>query len=235
MNEIASNLHRIRERITNAAARSGRNGEAIRVVAASKAKPVEVIRQAIEAGVCDFGENYVQEAAAKIPACGTSVTWHLIGHLQRNKAARAVELFDLLHAVDSAALGRALGQHGAACGRPIRVLLEVNLGREASKKGIQVDEAPALLAALADEEYLVVDGLMTIPPPGPAEAARQFFRALRRLRDRLKQGAPENAPLRELSMGMSDDYEVAVEEGATMVRIGRALLGERTQPARRSV
>lgn len=227
MSRIAENWHRVRQSIAYAAARAGRSGAEIRVVAASKMKPVSAIREAIEAGIRDFGENYVQEAAPKIDAVGAEARWHMIGHLQRNKAARAVELFDMIHTVDSVALGKSLGRHGAARGKPVRVLLEVNLGGESSKSGIRPGEAADLLAALAGEEYLVVEGLMTVPPPGPPELARGFFRKLRCLRDRLGETAPANAPLLELSMGMSDDYEVAVEEGATIVRIGRALLGER--------
>jgi pyridoxal phosphate enzyme (YggS family) len=227
MTPIAANWLRVRETVAAAASRAGRKSAEVRIVAASKTKPVEIIRQAVEAGIRDFGENYVQEAAGKIAAAGAGVRWHLIGHLQRNKAARAVELFDMIHTVDSIVLGKSLSRHGAARRKPVQVLLEVNLGGEASKSGIRPEEAPALLAALAGEEYLVVEGLMTVPPPGPAEVARGFFCELRCLRDRLKEEAPANAPLQDLSMGMSDDYEVAVEEGATIVRIGRALLGER--------
>jgi len=229
MTNIEVNWHRVRQAVTAAAARSGRNAAAICIIAASKTKPAAVIRQALDAGIRDFGENYVQEAAGKITAVGNGARWHLIGHLQRNKAARAVELFDMIHTLDSVALGKALSRHGAGRRRPVRVLVEVNLGGEASKSGIRADETAHLLEALAGEEYLTVEGLMTVPPPGPVELARGFFRELRCLRDHLSENAPANAPLQELSMGMTDDYEVAVEEGATMVRIGRALLGERSR------
>lgn len=229
MSDIAANWRRVREATAAAAARSGRDLDEIRIIAASKTKAVDVILAAVEAGVRDFGENYVQEAATKTALVDADVRWHLIGHLQRNKAARAVEMFDLIHTLDSVALGKSIARQGAARGRPVRVLLEVNLGGEASKSGVRADEAAGLLAALATEEYLRLEGLMTIPPPGSKDVVRRFFRELRCLRDRLKENAPANAPLHELSMGMTDDYEVAVEEGATMIRVGRALLGERAR------
>jgi len=227
MTDIAANWLRVRRAVENAAARADRDPAEVRVIAATKTKSVETIREAVAAGLRDFGENYVQEAATKIPALGGDVRWHLIGHLQRNKAARAVEMFDTIHTLDNVALGRSLGRLGAARGAPVRALLEINLGGESAKSGIRAEDAPRLLAALAAEEYLVIEGLMTVPPAGSVEVARGFFRELRCLRDRLRQVAGANATLRELSMGMTDDFEVAIEEGATMVRIGRALLGER--------
>lgn len=230
MTDIAANWLRVRRAVENAAARADRDPAEVRVIAATKTKSVETIREAVAAGLRDFGENYVQEAATKIPVLGGDVRWHLIGHLQRNKAARAVEMFDTIHTLDSVALGQSLGRLGAARGAPVRTLLEINLGGESSKSGIRAEDAPGLLAALAAEEYLAIEGLMTVPPAGPPEVARSFFRELRCLRDRLRQGAGANATLRELSMGMTDDFEVAIEEGATMVRIGRALLGERPRP-----
>jgi pyridoxal phosphate enzyme (YggS family) len=228
MSTIAANWQRVRAAIEAASARANRDPEEVRVIAATKTKSADVVREAIASGLRDFGENYVQEAAGKIAAVGAGVHWHMIGHLQRNKAARAVELFDIIQTLDSVGLGRTLSRLGAERGRAVRVLLEVNLGGEASKAGIQAEQAPGLLAALAGEEYLSIEGLMTVPPPGPPDVARSFFRELRCLRDRLQQAAPANARLRELSMGMTDDFEVAIEEGATMVRIGRALLGERS-------
>jgi pyridoxal phosphate enzyme (YggS family) len=177
------------------------------------------VRAAIDAGVTDIGENYVQEAQAKRAAVGAGAAWHLIGHLQRNKAARAVEVFDCIQTVDSAALGAALSRQAVAQGRSMRVLVEVRLGGEATKSGIEPEALPALLDALR-LPGLVVEGLMAVPPPGDPEATRPHFRALRALRD--------GAGLRELSMGMSDDFEVAIEEGATMVRVGRAIFGART-------
>jgi pyridoxal phosphate enzyme (YggS family) len=197
MSDIGANWLRVRQAIESAAARAHRDPAEIRVIAASKTKTAEVIREAVEVGLRDFGENYVQEAAAKIEAVGGDVRWHMIGHLQRNKAARAVDLFDTVHTLDSVALGRALSRLGAARGAAVKALIEINLGGEASKSGVRAEEAPALLAALAGEEYLSVEGLMTVPPPGPPEVARRFFRELRCLRDRLGQVAAANAPLRE--------------------------------------
>lgn len=227
MPDIGSNWKRVRAAIAAAAQRVGRDPSAVRVIAASKTKSAAIVRAAIAVGIRDFGENYVQEAADKIPQVQAAVAWHMIGHLQRNKAARAVDLFETIQSLDSVALGRVLARYGDRRGRPVRVLIEVNLGGESSKRGVPADQVAGLLAALGTEEGLSIDGLMAIPPPGPAEVARRFFRELRCLRDTLREKAPANAPLRELSMGMTDDFEVAVEEGATMVRIGRALLGER--------
>ncbi len=229
MIDVAANWDRVRERAAAAARRAGRDPSAVRIVAVSKTKPVALIAAAVAAGVTDLGENYVQEAATKIPAISAPVTWHFIGHLQRNKASRAVELFDVIQTLDSAALAEALQRQAERRGRTVRVLIEVNLGGEASKTGVAPAAAEALLAAVGHHRALRVDGLMAIPPPAPsATAARPYFRALRELRERLLPAAPTNAPLRDLSMGMSDDFEAAIEEGATMVRIGRAIFGERT-------
>jgi hypothetical protein len=216
--DIAANIAAVRARIAAAAARADRDAASVRLIAVAKTKPAEAVRAAVAAGVRDIGENYVQEALAKRAAVGGAVRWHLIGHLQRNKAARALEIFDLIHSVDNAALGAALARHAAARGMRARVLVEVNVGGEASKSGVPPAALPALLERLRDPQ-LSVEGLMTVPPPGPPEDVRRHFRRLRALRDA--------AGLRELSMGMTDDFEVAVEEGATMVRIGRAIFGER--------
>jgi pyridoxal phosphate enzyme (YggS family) len=217
--DVAAGVAAVRERIAAAAARSGRTADSVRLIAVSKTKPAELVRAAVAAGVGDIGENYVQEAVSKRDAVGTGPCWHLIGHLQRNKTARALETFDLIHTVDSAALGDAIARHAAARGVRARVLVEVNLGGETSKSGVAPDGLPALLEHLRGLERLAVEGLMTVPPPGSPDDARRYFRQLRELRDR--------AGLGELSMGMSDDFEIAIEEGATMVRIGRAIFGER--------
>jgi hypothetical protein len=228
MIDVAGNCERIREQVAQAARRAGRDPQTVRIIAASKTKPVDLIERAIEAGMTDIGENYVQEAADKIRRISAPVSWHMIGHLQRNKAGRAVELFDVIHAVDGVGLADALARHGERCGHVVRVLLEVNMGGEATKHGVDPDEVERLIAALAGRRWLLVDGLMAIPPPGQSpEDARPYFRRLRELRDRLRATAPPNCPLRELSMGMTDDFTVAIEEGATMVRIGRAIFGER--------
>lgn len=228
MIDVAANWERVRQTAAQAAARAGRDAGALCIVAASKSKPVEMIAAAIAAGVTDVGENYVQEAAEKIPHIAPSIRWHMIGHLQRNKAGRALELFNVIHTLDSLGLAAALERHAEHHRQPVRLLIEVNLGSEATKSGVPPSRVEDLLAALAGQRWLMIDGLMTVPPPGPsAESARPFFRALRELRDRLRANAPDNAPLHELSMGMTDDFTVAIEEGATMVRIGRAIFGER--------
>jgi hypothetical protein len=228
MTDVAANLERVRGRVARAAARAGRSADSVCVIAVSKTQPVELIEQAIAAGATDIGENYVQDAAAKIPHITAPVRWHMIGHLQRNKAARAVELFDVIHTLDSVALGEALARHGERRKQAVHVLVEVNVGDEPTKTGVAPDQVEALLAALAQQRWLAIDGLMAVPPPAAdPEAVRPYFRSLRELRDRLAAGAPGNAPLRDLSMGMTDDFEVAIEEGATMVRIGRAIFGER--------
>jgi len=229
MIDVAANWERVRARVAHAAMRVGRDPGSVRVVAAAKTKPVELIAQAVAAGVTDVGENYVQEAVDKAARIGVPVTWHLIGHLQRNKAARAVELFSLIHTLDGTALAGTLARHAERRGQAARVLIEVNVGGEATKSGVSPAAVADLLAALATERWIEIDGLMAIPPPSPSpEAARPHFRLLRELRDRLRRHAAANAPLRHLSMGMTDDFEVAIEEGATLVRIGRAIFGERS-------
>jgi hypothetical protein len=229
MIDVAANWNRVRQQVAEAARNAGRDGDAVRIVAVSKTKPIELIQQAILAGATDIGENYVQEASEKISRITIPVTWHMIGHLQRNKAGRAVELFDVIHTLDSTTLGAALARHGERRGRPVRAFVEVNIGGESTKSGVAVEAVEALLASLATRRWLLIDGLMTVPPvAASADAARPYFRQLRELRDRLAAHAADNAPLRELSMGMSDDFRVAIEEGATIVRIGRAIFGERT-------
>ena len=218
MIDVAANLAAVRARIARAAERARRDPAGVRLIAVSKTMPAALVRAAIDAGATDVGENYVQEAIDKRAAVGDGARWHLIGHLQRNKAARAVETFDCIQTIDSPALAAAVARHAAAAGRTMRVLLEVKLGGEASKSGVPPADLPALLDA-ARVSALVVDGLMTVPPPGEPEAARPHFRALRELAAR--------HGLRELSMGMTDDFEVAIEEGATMIRIGRAIFGAR--------
>lgn len=233
MPEIAERWTRIRQAVEDAARRAGRQPAEVRIIAASKTKDIAVVHEAIAAGVRDFGENYVQEAESKIPAIrevspDLPITWHMIGHLQRNKARKALELFDVVHTVDNARLGRALDRYASERGIVLPVLLEVNIAGETTKTGA----APDALAALRDDlgrcEALSLRGLMTMPPPGSQpEDARPYFARARELAASLHRDAPDNAPLEELSMGMSNDFTVAVEEGATMVRIGTALLGVR--------
>ncbi len=219
MIDVAGNVAAVRARMARAAERAGRDPGGVRLVAAAKTKGAEFVAAAIAGGVTDIGENYVQEAEAKRAQVRGPACWHLIGHLQRNKAARAAEIFDVIHGIDRLELGAALSRHGVARGRPVRVLVEVNLAGEATKHGVAPAQATELVAQLRALPQLAVEGLMAVPPPAAPEATRPLFRRLRGLRDELA--------LAELSMGMSDDFEVAIEEGATMVRIGRAIFGAR--------
>lgn len=228
MIDVTANYTRVREHIAQAALRCGRSPEAITLVCAAKTKGPELIRAALAAGATDIGENYVQEAQQKIAQVPEPARWHLIGHLQRNKARVAVRLFTLIHSLDSLSLAQELHRQGEKLGTVVRALIEVNLGGEATKSGIAAQQVERLLEGVAALSYLRVEGLMTIPPPGQdAEAARPYFRALVRLRDQYATVGAANIILSELSMGMTDDYTVAIEEGATIVRIGRAIFGER--------
>jgi len=226
IDEIAARLTTVRERIASAARRAARDPAAVRLVVASKTQPPEAIRAAYAAGAREFGENYVQEAAAKQDALANlkELRWHLIGHLQTNKARDAANRFALIHSLDSARLASALGRARPA--PRVAVLVEVNVAAEASKSGV----APSEVERLIEEARATVEirGLMTIPPPAPSpERSRGHFAALRAKRDRL--AATTGLALSELSMGMTDDFEVAIEEGATIVRVGRAIFGERAR------
>jgi PLP dependent protein len=227
---IAERLAAVRERIARAAARAGRSGDEVTLVAVTKTHPPSLIAAAFEAGLRDFGENKVQEAAAKIESLAAlrdrGLRWHLIGHLQSNKARRAASLFDRVDSLDSAELGARLDRAAAESTRALPVLVQVELGGEATKSGLGESELFPALEALRGMAHLRVEGLMTIPPPADdPETVRPFFRRLRELRDRAVSAGLLQAGT--LSMGMSDDYEIAIEEGATMVRIGSALFGER--------
>lgn len=221
---IAGRLAGIRARIAEAAARAGRPAGSVTLLAVSKTKPEALIREAYAAGQRDFGENYVQELAAKAAALSDlpELRWHLIGPLQRNKVKQVAPVASLVHTVDRPSLAEEIEKRAAAAGKVIPVLLEVNVGGEASKAGCSPDEAPALAAAVRAMPHLSLRGLMTIPPDTEdREEARPFFVALRRLRDAI-------GDLPELSMGMSHDFEIAVEEGATIVRVGTAIFGARS-------
>jgi hypothetical protein len=228
MIDVAANYARVREQVAQVAQRCGRPPEAITIVCAAKTKGPELVRAALAAGATDIGENYVQEAQQKMAQVPEPARWHLIGHLQRNKARIAVRLFTLIHSLDSIALAQELHRQAEKQGIVVRTLIEVNLGNEPTKSGIAAQQIESLLERVAVLPCLRVEGLMTIPPPGPnAEAARPYFRALTQLRERYATARVANIELRELSMGMTDDYRVAIEEGATIVRIGRAIFGER--------
>jgi pyridoxal phosphate enzyme (YggS family) len=225
---IAENLQAVRDRMEAAARRAGRDPAAVRLVAVSKTVGVERIREAAAAGQRLFGENYLQEARPKIAALGPDIAWHFVGHLQSNKARAAVELFELIHGVDRLSLAQALSQAAGRVGKVQEVLIQVNLAGEESKSGAEPGAVPGLFKALAGLPHLKVAGFMTMPPWFPdAEAARPYFRALRELRDNLERQGLAGHPLPELSMGMTGDFEVAVEEGATLVRIGTAIFGAR--------
>ncbi len=228
MIDIAANYMRLRAHVAEVARRCGRRPEEITIVCAAKTKGPDVVRAALAAGATDIGENYVQEARQKIVEVPEPARWHLIGHLQKNKAKDAVRLFTLIHSLDNVGLAQELHSQGQKLGVNIRVLIEVNLGGEASKRGVSPNAVEQLLATIAPLSALRVEGFMAIPPPGPdAEASRPYFRALVRLRDEHARYQTGSIQLRELSMGMTDDYEVAIEEGATIVRVGRAIFGER--------
>lgn len=225
MDEIHERLEAVRRRIAAAAERSGRQGSAVTLVAVSKTMPVETVREAIAAGATILGENRVQEARDKIAALGGAAEWHLIGHLQTNKAKLAVGLFDRIHSLDSIRLAQELERHAAEAGRRIRCLIEVNVGGEEQKDGASEDAIRPLLEAANRMPHMVVEGLMAIPPfLSDPEAVRPYFRGLRVLRDTL---AREGFSLPDLSMGMTNDFEVAIEEGATLVRVGTAIFGPR--------
>jgi len=224
--DIAGNVARVRERMARAAERSGRKLDEIRLVAVSKTVEPERVREAIAAGVTDVGENDVQEAAAKWPEVGSGARWHMIGHLQRNKAAQAVQIFDMIQTVDSLRLAEAIGRRATAAGRTVAVLLQVNTSGEESKSGAAPGEVERLLDGVREVEGVRVEGLMTIGrwDPDP-ERARPEFRLLGELARRLEQGC--GARMRWLSMGMSHDFEIAIEEGGNLIRVGTGVFGPR--------
>jgi len=222
--DLEERLRAVRDAIERAAARAGRDPAGVRLVAATKGVAPEIVRQAVTLGITDLGENRVQEAEAKIATLGRIAAWHLIGPLQRNKAGRAVELFDEIQTVDRLELAEALSRRAQAAARALPVLVEVNVAMEAGKFGVTPEGLAALLGGARSLPGLELRGLMTIGPRVERpEEARGTFARLRELRDRAR-GALGLA-LGELSMGMSGDFEVAVEEGATMVRVGSALFG----------
>lgn len=228
MDDITRNYARVSEQIARAAERAGRRPDEVTLVCAAKTKGAEAVRAALRAGATDIGENYVQEAQHKMQAISESANWHLIGHLQRNKAKVAVSLFRLIHSLDSLALATELDRQGAKQGIVVHALVEVNLAAEETKAGVQPDTLDALLEGVSPLSHLQIDGLMAIPPAvSDLNEARPYFRTLARLRERYARLGVARMPLRELSMGMTQDFTVAIEEGATIVRVGRAIFGER--------
>jgi pyridoxal phosphate enzyme (YggS family) len=224
--DLTANINQIRERITRACERAGRSPDSVALLAVSKGQPPEAVRAAADAGLTLFGENKIQEGKAKIPLCPGKLRWHMIGHLQTNKSRDAVEFFEMIESVDSLHLAEEINKRAEQSAKTMRILLEANLAGEASKFGYKADQLLAELPQLNSLPRLEIHGLMTVPPWGPvAEKARPVFRKLRELKERCEQIL--GAPLPHLSMGMSGDFEVAIEEGATIVRIGTALFGPR--------
>ena len=226
MNSIAENLDRVRGQIASAAAKSGRSADDVELVAISKTHPAEKVREAIEAGQNLFGESRVQEARAKIPELPSSIHWHFVGHLQKNKIRHALPLFEMIHSVDSLALSQDIHRIAEEQGLYPRLLLEVNVAGEGSKFGFSPENLRDQMEELLALSRLSIVGLMIIPPLAKEpEACRKFFIRLRELRDQLQ--TEFRIDLAQLSMGMTQDFAIAVEEGATLVRVGTAIFGER--------
>ena len=228
MGSIADNLASVKERIADAALRSGRSPESVKLVGVSKTVDLERIEEAVSAGLQILGENYVQEAREKIEQLGDRVSWHFVGRLQTNKAKYAVKLFDLIQTVDSLKLAAELNRRAQPLQRVIPIIIQVNLAGEASKGGVHPPECISLIRQIAELSNLRVQGLMTMPPFfNDPERARPFFRQLRELSERVAEAQVVGTEMKEISMGMSGDYEAAIEEGATLVRVGTAIFGER--------
>lgn len=228
--ELAANLGQIKQRIAAACDRAGRDPATVILLAVSKGQPPEAVQEAARLGQTLFGENKVQEAKAKIPLCPGKLRWQMIGHLQTNKCRDAVELFEMIQSVDSLYVAQELNKRAELASRTVKILLEVSIAGEASKFGYKTEQLLAEFEALNRLPRLEIHGLMTVPPWSPTpEKVRPVFRKLRELKEECERRL--GAPLPHLSMGMSGDFEVAIEEGATMVRIGTALFGERKKRA----
>lgn len=226
--DLAENLVSVRKRMTTACERAGRDPNSVTLLAVSKNHPPEMVNEASRLGLTLFGENKVQEAKAKIPLCPGRSRWHMLGHLQTNKCRDAVELFEMIQSVDSLHLAEEINKRAEQASKTIPILLEVNAGGEASKFGYRLEQLLADLPRIGEMARLEIHGLMTVPPWAPnPEKVRPIFRQLRELKAKCEQIL--GAPLPHLSMGMTGDFEVAIEEGATIVRIGTALFGDRTK------
>jgi pyridoxal phosphate enzyme (YggS family) len=226
--QIGQNLRQVQERVERAAQRCGRRAEDIRILAVAKSQTAETVRSAFDGGATMIGENYIQEARDKSAALSDlPIEWHFIGHLQTNKAKYAVRMFDLIHTVDSLKLAVELDDQARKAGKNQSILIQVNLAGESSKSGVAPDSAGKLVEGIVSLKNIRVIGLMALPPYfDDPKRARPFFQQLRELRDHLRAVVP-GANLRELSMGMTGDFEVAVEEGATIIRVGTAIFGKR--------
>ena len=225
---IRDRLQRVRERIARAAERSGRTPEDITLIAVSKTFDPPTVQQAVDAGARDLGENRIQEALSKVGQINGGVRWHLIGHLQSNKARQAIETFAVIHTIDSIQLAERLDRIAGELNRRPDVLIQVDLAHEPTKSGADERELPGIIETLDAADHLNFRGLMTLPPFFETpEQTRPFFRTLRELIENLNRNRESGRQLTELSMGMSHDFEVAIEEGATMVRVGTAIFGSR--------
>ena len=225
--QISSNIDSIKQRIAEAARRANRDPLSIKLMAVTKTVELERIGMAIEAGLSMLGENYVQEAKDKIAIIGDAAQWHMIGHLQTNKAKYAVKLFDCVHSVDRLELAQELDKKAGQIKPKLNILIEVNSGEE-SKSGVEKEQALELVRRVAVLPNLAICGLMTMAPYSDnPEDSRPYFKALRNLRDEINRAGIAGVRMEELSMGMTDDFEVAIEEGATIIRVGRAIFGKR--------
>ncbi|HWI63714.1 MAG TPA: YggS family pyridoxal phosphate-dependent enzyme [Symbiobacteriaceae bacterium] len=229
MSNIIANVEEIRQRVASAAVRSGRTPADVTIIAVSKTRTVDEIRQVLAAGLTHLGENRVQELKEKWPSIGGSATWHLIGSLQTNKAKQALEMADLIHSLDRDSLAAELNRLAERRGAPCKALVEVNVSGEQSKHGVTPADLPQLLRQISDGGNVLVQGLMTMAPlDADPEGARPHFKRLRQLAEQVRELGLPRITMEHLSMGMSGDYEVAVEEGATLVRIGTAIFGARS-------
>jgi hypothetical protein len=225
---VAENLARVKEQIADAAIRSNRSPESVKLVGVTKTVELEQIKEAVSAGLHILGENYVQEARNKIEQVGAQARWHFIGRLQSNKAKFAVKLFDLIQTVDTLKLATELNRRAQPLGRVVPIFIQVNLAGEASKGGVHPDECLRLIRQISELTHLQIRGLMTMPPFfNDPERARPYFRRLRELSQEISEAQLPGVEMHELSMGMSGDFEVAIEEGATLIRVGTAIFGER--------
>ena len=228
MSSIGENLQRVREQIATAAAKSGRSVDEVELVAITKTHPAEKVREAVEAGQTLFGESRVQEARAKIPELSSNLRWHFVGHLQKNKVRQALPLFEMIHSVDSLGLAQDVNRIAEEKGLYPRVLLEVNVAGEGSKFGFAPDDLREQMEALLGLPRVSIEGLMCIPPLAlESQDSRKFFVQVRELRDSLEKEF--NMKLPQLSMGMTQDFPIGIEEGATLVRVGTAIFGERSK------